>query len=196
MRLDNRCSKVEVINMIILRNKLFGKFDKRLAELQGKSIGDIRAERAGYKATGTVNDLINLRGDANAAGNTGAVGIAKPKSILNGKARALGYSNYNVRAVNNQLKENSRELDMAYQKQVAEQNARYLQDFRKDTKLKYNSQNNPKNPVTTQAPKNPKVGKGQMGRGMGKFIKKNKAALITTGLGTAGYLGYRHLKNK
>lgn len=48
--------------MIILRNKLFGKFDNVLAKKLGKTVKQIRVERLGHeggKTAASVNDLIN-----------------------------------------------------------------------------------------------------------------------------------------
>ena len=48
--------------MIILRNKLFGKFDRQLAKQQGVTVEELRARRLGYEGgKSAANDMINLR---------------------------------------------------------------------------------------------------------------------------------------
>ena len=74
--------------MIVLRDKLFGKFDKLQAERQGISVEQLRQNRVGMQGTGTVHDRINMR--SGAAGDTGYASSAiseNRRASLDARAR-------------------------------------------------------------------------------------------------------------
>lgn len=84
--------------MIILRNKLFGKFDNLLAERQGISKELLRTRRAGFNDTDSVHDVINARSGKGIT-NGANVGTNTDLSSFNLKDKK-GYSNRGVRDIN------------------------------------------------------------------------------------------------
>lgn len=89
--------------MIILRNKLFGKFDKQLAQKQGISVEALRANRSGFEGTGTVHDSINRRMTESKRY------IFLDPAAAEADAKAKGYNNAESKLANKHLLEEYKE---------------------------------------------------------------------------------------
>ncbi len=103
--------------MIVLRDKLFGKFDKLQAERQGISVEQLRQNRAGMQGTGTVHDRINMR--SGAAGDTGYANSAISESrraSLDARAKSQGYTNQNVKTVNKNILQDFKQENKGFPK--------------------------------------------------------------------------------
>ena len=87
----------EELALFSVFQKEFGKYDKSLAQKQGKTVAEIRIGRSGLSGTGTVNDVINARGgiDKNASSF-----MRGGHSFDNSMSKKLGYSNSNVQGIN------------------------------------------------------------------------------------------------
>ena len=147
-----------------LEQKEFGKYDKKLAEQQGKTIEQIRQERAGFKGTGTVHDRINLRSGAirgESAGYTEKAVKDMTNSELNSafgravKARKEGYTNANVRRVNKNLLADYKAENLGFNKSAYKRASSELKDVMDQTKkeaeeLTKNKQELTKNKIKTQ----------------------------------------------
>ena len=191
--------------MIILRQKSFGKYDKQLAKEQGISVEQLRQNRAGYNATGTVHDRINLRSDATAAQRAGIGGPSSESraTSLNNKARAQGYTNANVKRVNADLKLANKVggnkmvtgevVDMMNQQKAAAtnsvQNAQYFNKIKAETRKPLNITKSIPQKSLNSVPKEKLVDgvvtkQGFLGGNKGKLA----AGLGLAALGTAGIL--------
>ena len=115
--------------MIILRDKLFGKFDKLQAERQGISIEQLRQNRAGMQGTGTVHDRINMR--SGAAGDTGYADSAISESrraSLDARAKSQGYTNQNVKTVNKNILQDFKQENKGFPKSANSRVSSELKD--------------------------------------------------------------------
>ena len=115
--------------MIVLRDKLFGKFDKLQAERQGISVEQLRQNRVGMQGTGTVHDRINMR--SGAAGDTGYANSAISESrraSLDARARGKGYANQNVKTVNKNILQDFKQENKGFPKSANSRVSSELKD--------------------------------------------------------------------
>lgn len=115
--------------MIVLRDKLFGKFDKLQAERQGISVEQLRQNRVGMQGTGTVHDRINMR--SGAAGDTGYANSAISESrraSLDARARGEGYANQNVKTVNKNILQDFKQENKGFPKSANSRVSSELKD--------------------------------------------------------------------
>ena len=115
--------------MIVLRDKLFGKFDKLQAERQGISVEQLRQNRVGMQGTGTVHDRINMR--SGAAGDTGYANSAISESrraSLDARARGAGYANQNVKTVNKNILQDFKQENKSFPKSANSRVSSELKD--------------------------------------------------------------------